>query len=162
MKDAANSNRYRSAARSHDPANMAYLESTLGYRIKLGLVALYREIYESLGDTDLTLVQFSVLCIALDNPGIAQSEIASALGVERPRLVPIIDSLEQRDLAERRPNPIDRRSRMIFLTPKGETCVKSLKKNFDAHQAQLRSRMGGDKFDSLMDALDWIVKNTQK
>ena len=162
MKNGANSNRYRSASRPQNPADLSYLEGTLGYRMKRALVALYREIYDSLGDTDLTLVQFSVLSIALDNPGIAQSEIAKALGVERPRLVPIIDSLEQRGLAERRPNPIDRRSRMIFLTPKGKTNMSGLKQSFDAHQTQLKSRMGHDTFDGLMEALDWIVKNPQK
>jgi len=162
MKDDANSNRYRSAARTHDPADMTYLEGTLGYRMKLALVALYREIHESLGDTDLTLVQFSVLCIALDNPGIAQSEIANALGVERPRLVPIIDSLEQRKLAERRPNPIDRRSRMIFLTPKGKTRTKALKKSFDNHQNKLRSQLGNETFSHLMKTLKSIAQKKQK
>ncbi|WP_424830237.1 MarR family winged helix-turn-helix transcriptional regulator [Ruegeria sp.] len=136
--------------------DLSYLESTLGYRMKRALVALYRGIYDSLGGDGLTLVQFSVLSIVQDNPGIAQSELAKALGVERPRLVPVIDTLEKRGLAERRQNPEDRRGRMIYLTADGTFCIRQLKMKFDAHQKTLRDQIGGVTFDQLLGTLERI------
>lgn len=139
--------------------DLSYLESTLGYRMKRALVHVYRGIHDSLGETGLTLVQFSVLSIVQDNPGIAQSELSAALGVERPRLVPLLDTLEKRGLAERRQNPEDRRGRMIHLTPKGASCITALKTRFDAHQETLKTQMGADRFNQLLGNLAWISDN---
>lgn len=162
MPNPKTANESLEGGQKHLDPDLSYLESTLGYRMKRALVELYRGIYDSLGDNPLTLVQFSVLSIAQDNPGIAQSELAKALGVERPRLVPLIDRLEKLGLAERRQNPEDRRGRMIFLTPDGETRINELKQSFDAHQSKLISELGTEKFHILMESLEWIVQTSTK
>ncbi len=159
MEDAENTTLSCDEARPDRSPDLSYLESALGYRMKCALVELYRGIYESLGDDGLTLVQFSVLSIARDNPGIAQSEIAGALGVERPRLVPVIDALEKRGLAERCRNPEDRRSRMIYLTREGMSYIDRLKLKFDSYQDSLREEMGGVAFKQLLEALAWISES---
>jgi len=159
MEDAENTTLYCDGAGPDRLPDLSYLEATLGYRMKRALVGLYRGIYESLGDDGLTLVQFSVLSIARDNPGIAQSELAGALGVERPRLVPVIDALERRGLAERYRNPEDRRGRMIYLTREGMSHIDRLKLKFDTYQDALREKMGGVAFDQLLEALAWISDN---
>ena len=159
MEDAENTTLSFGEAKPDRSPDLSYLEATLGYRMKRALVELYRGIYESLGDDGLTLVQFSVLSIARDNPGIAQSELASALGVERPRLVPIIDALEKRGLAERCQNPEDRRGRRIYLTREGTFRIDRLKLKFDSHQDSLRDEMGEAAFSRLLEALAWISEN---
>ena len=48
-----------------------------------------------------------------------QKELATALGIEGPSLVRLLDNLERRGLIERREDESDRRARGIYLTPAG-------------------------------------------
>ncbi|MCY4152553.1 MAG: MarR family transcriptional regulator [Aestuariivita sp.] len=141
-----------------DNSGLSYLESTMGYVMKRAQMELNRSIYECLGDTELTLVQFSVLSIAQENPGIAQSELAQVLGVERPRLVPIVDRLEELKLAQRRKNPEDRRGRMIYLTTEGHSRINQLKAKFNQHQEWLRQELGETQFDETLVVLRQLLK----
>src|SRR5258708_19911290 len=49
--------------------------------------------------------------------GVRQKELATALGIEGPSLVRLLDSLERRGLIERREDERDRRPRAISLPP---------------------------------------------
>src|SRR5437660_10014590 len=51
--------------------------------------------------------------------GVRQKELATALGIEGPSLVRLLDSLERRGLIERREDETDRRARGIYLTEAG-------------------------------------------
>src|SRR6266404_7806280 len=51
--------------------------------------------------------------------GVRQKELATALGIEGPSLVRLLDNLERRGLIERREDESDRRARGIYLTPAG-------------------------------------------
>jgi MarR family transcriptional regulator for hemolysin len=51
--------------------------------------------------------------------GVRQKELATALGIEGPSLVRLLDSLERRGLIERREDESDRRARGIYLTDAG-------------------------------------------
>ena len=137
----------------------SYLDSTLGYRMKRAIVALYDEIYRELDDATVTLVEFSVLCLAKDNPGLTQTVLAKTLAVERPRIVPIIDKLERLKLAERRPSLKDRRRKLVFLTSTGAVEIKRLQCLFDAHQNKLRTQMGAKSFNELMLLLEWFNRS---
>jgi MarR family transcriptional regulator for hemolysin len=50
---------------------------------------------------------------------VRQKELATALGIEGPSLVRLLDSLERRGLIERREDESDRRARGIYLTQAG-------------------------------------------
>jgi len=49
--------------------------------------------------------------------------LAEALGVDAPYATLIVDSLEQRGLVERQPDPEDRRRKLVTLTPAGKDAV---------------------------------------
>jgi MarR family transcriptional regulator for hemolysin len=51
--------------------------------------------------------------------GVRQKELATALSIEGPSLVRVLDSLERRGLIERREDESDRRARGIHLTRAG-------------------------------------------
>jgi DNA-binding MarR family transcriptional regulator len=57
-------------------------------------------------------------------PGQSQQVLAQQLGTPPSRLVPLVDSLEGRELIERRRNPEDRRNYALYLTPKGGQFMK--------------------------------------
>ena len=71
----------------------------------------------------LSPAQYSALVVIAANPGRKQSEIAGALGIQRPNFVAMMDELERRGLAERLRTPVDRRSRALALTAAGSALV---------------------------------------
>jgi MarR family transcriptional regulator for hemolysin len=69
--------------------------------------------------------------------GVRQKELATALGIEGPSLVRLLDSLERRGLIERREDGTDRRARGIHLTPAGLELAGRVAKISAQIQAQL-------------------------
>lgn len=57
-----------------------------------------------------------------DGP-LSLSGLAEAVGVDAPYATLIVDSLEQRGLVERQPDPADRRRKLVTLTPAGRDAV---------------------------------------
>jgi DNA-binding MarR family transcriptional regulator len=53
--------------------------------------------------------------------GITVSELARLAGVRKQSMAQAVDQLERMGYVERRPNPRDRRSRLVFLTERGES-----------------------------------------
>jgi DNA-binding MarR family transcriptional regulator len=51
--------------------------------------------------------------------GITVSELAEVAGVRKQTMAQAVDQLECTGYVERRPNPSDRRSRLVFLTDRG-------------------------------------------
>jgi DNA-binding MarR family transcriptional regulator len=51
------------------------------------------------------------------------SGLAEAIGVDAPYATLIVDSLEERGLVERQPDPADRRRKLVSLTPAGREAV---------------------------------------
>jgi DNA-binding MarR family transcriptional regulator len=52
------------------------------------------------------------------------SELASAVNVDAPYATLIVDNLEERGLVERRPDPADRRRKLVALTPEGKEAAQ--------------------------------------
>lgn len=69
--------------------------------------------------------------------GVRQKELATALSIEGPSLVRVLDSLERRGFIERREDESDRRARGIHLTPAGHELAVRAAKIGAAFQARL-------------------------
>ncbi len=65
----------------------------------------------------LTRSQWSVLAHLARQEGINQAALAQILEIEPITLVRLLDRLQAAGLVERRPDPNDRRARVLFLTP---------------------------------------------
>jgi DNA-binding MarR family transcriptional regulator len=122
--------------------DLSYLEGTIGYAIRRAQLSVFADIYRAFGELAVTTAQFSVLAVVADNPGCSQAELAAALGVERPRMVPLIDALERRGLVRRVSPARDRRLRQIHLTQRGRRLLQALKRRFAGHQRRLLKRLG--------------------
>src|SRR3954449_1932295 len=85
------------------------------------LAARSRELFrEGLAETGLHPREFAVLNIIASQPGITQHAIGENTDIDPSTMVALLDGLEQRGLAERRPHPDDRRKRAVHLTSRGE------------------------------------------
>ncbi len=79
--------------------------------------ALASERLEPLG---LTPRAWGVLSTLVESGPLTQIELATATATDRTAMVYLLDELEQQGLVERMPNPDDRRSYLIHLTPQGK------------------------------------------
>jgi MarR family transcriptional regulator for hemolysin len=67
--------------------------------------ALDYELREKVG---VTIGQWKVIVILVNQNGLTQKEIADRLGLEGPTLIPIIDKMEKEGLVVRKEDPSDR------------------------------------------------------
>ena len=85
---------------------------------------------EVVGEAGLTPLQYGVL-IHLSKltgkPGIEQNSLAGRLNVDRNTASVLVEQLVKRELVERRVNGVDRRERLLSLTPKGERVYGELR-----------------------------------
>src|SRR5205823_5155015 len=79
--------------------------------------ALASERLEPLG---LTPRAWGVLSTLTESGPLTQIELATATATDRTAMVYLLDELERQGLVERMPNPGDRRSYLIHLTPQGK------------------------------------------
>jgi DNA-binding MarR family transcriptional regulator len=90
------------------------------------------------------------------NPGLAQSEIADAVGIEPARLVRILDELERRGWIERMRSASDRRSHALFLTTDGQKAFERIKRLARQHEDTVIAKVGAAKYKSLLKILKEI------
>jgi DNA-binding MarR family transcriptional regulator len=137
--------------------DMTPLDDSVGFLLKRAQIAFSGHMHTIFAEFDITAVQFSALTVTANNPGIAQGELAAALDVERPRIVPVLDNLERRGLAERRQDSQDGRSRRIHLTDDGATLLAELQQRFAALEAWLADTLGHQTRNRLIAALRIII-----
>jgi DNA-binding MarR family transcriptional regulator len=68
------------------------------------------------------------MTIVASQPGLSQQELHAKTAIDPSSMVAVIDELEALGLAERRPDPEDRRVRTIFLTALGEQKLKRVRR----------------------------------
>ena len=110
----------RAAAREQTddrkPLDIGVLNEHLGYFIRRLQVWVFQDFIRTLAPVDIRPAQYSVLVVIAANPGLSQSDLADRLGIERARLVRVLDKLEKRGLTQRLASPTDRRSHALRLT----------------------------------------------
>jgi MarR family transcriptional regulator, transcriptional regulator for hemolysin len=77
--------------------------------------ALDSELREKVG---VSVGQWKVMVMLVNQDGLAQQELAERLGLEGPTLIPIIDKMEKDNLVVRRVDSSDRRNNRIYRTEK--------------------------------------------
>jgi MarR family transcriptional regulator, transcriptional regulator for hemolysin len=91
-----------------------------GFRVSRIARRLRQAVDAELGAYGLTEATWRPLAyVGRLGAGVRQKELATALGIEGPSLVRLLDNLERRGLIERREDETDRRARGIYLTPAG-------------------------------------------
>lgn len=118
------------------------LASKLGYVLRRAQLAVFDEIITALAEVGLRPAQYAVLMLLEHAPGLKQSEVAEALGIQRANFVALFDGLERRGLARRSPTPNDRRSYALHLTEGGRELLVRAARIDAGHEAHLDARLG--------------------
>lgn len=77
-----------------------------------------------------------ILLLIDANPGVTQTRLAQAVGIDRSTLVGLLHALEARELIERRRGE-DRRTNGVWLTQRGRRLVASLKQRIRVHERRV-------------------------
>ncbi len=91
-----------------------------------------------LQDYNVTPAQFEVLSRLSVDPGITQQALAEKLLVTKGNVCGLISRLEEQGLVERRSDPEDRRSNLLFLT---EAAQKLASQVIPAHEGFIQEHM---------------------
>ena len=83
------------------PLDIGVLAGHLGYFIRRLQVWVFQDFIRTLAAIDIRPAQYSVLVVIAANRGTSQSQLSSRLGIERARLVRLLNRLEKRGLVER-------------------------------------------------------------
>jgi DNA-binding MarR family transcriptional regulator len=114
---------------------------------------VFDDAIRAFADLDLRLAQFSVLALLSHRPGLRQSAVATALGIQRANFVALLDGLESRGLARRAASPKDRRCHALYLTAEGERVLARANARLAAVEAHLDAKLGPGGREHLLDML---------
>lgn len=122
-----------------DGLDYGILPGLIGYQLRRAQLAAFQHFAAATGG--MTPGRFGVLTLIAANPGLSQSDLAAALGIDRSTLVPVIDELEAKHLVARLPSPSDRRTNALHLTREGEAsrheCERRVRRHEDDMAGQL-------------------------
>lgn len=134
-------------------ADVGPLANMLGYVLRRAQLAVFDEVIAGFAELELRPAQFSVLSLLHHAPGLKQSDVAAALGIQRANFVVLFDGLERRGLAQRRPSPNDRRSYALYLTPAGSALLDRANRLEAEHEARLDAKLGPGGREQLLELL---------
>jgi DNA-binding MarR family transcriptional regulator len=129
-----------------DSVKYGELNNHLGYFVRRAQYWIFRDVNPKLERLKLDVVRYSILELISANPGISQIQLSGALGIERARLVALLDELQGLDLLVRKRSVTDRRSHELHLTAVGCSVLKEANALITAHEERLVQRMGAENY----------------
>jgi len=142
--------RRRTAPTRRRELNLDVLTRHIGYFVRRLQVAVFQDFIRSLEPADLRPGQYSVLVLIGANPALRQADVAAELGIERARLVRVLDELARRGLIERSASATDRRAHALHLTASGEALLARAKRLAAQHEARIARRIGARRHKALL------------
>lgn len=97
-----------------------------------------------------------ILLLIDANPGVTQSRLAQAVGLDRSTMVGVLHALEGRALLERRRGE-DRRTNGLWLTRGGRLLVEGLKRRIRVHERRVASRLTAQERAQLLALLEKLA-----
>ena len=134
---------------SSDPADSYRLEHQVGYWLRRAYqrhMAIFAGI---MSDLDLTSMQFAAMVKLHELKAVSQTELGRLTGMDRATISGVVARLKRRNLVLYKPDPLDRRSRIIALTPAGDTLLQEAMQRIGRVTEQTLEPIGSADRDSL-------------
>ena len=132
-----------------DPADSYRLEEQVGYWLRRAYqrhMAIFAGI---MSDLDLTSMQFAALVKLHELKAVSQTELGRLTGMDRATISGVVARLKRRELVHYRPDPLDKRSRIIVLTPAGEVLLADAMQRISQVTEQTLEPIGAAERESL-------------
>jgi DNA-binding MarR family transcriptional regulator len=107
----------------------------------------------------VTRAQWQVLATLRRHEGINQGGLAEQLDVEPITVCRMVDRLQEADLVERRADVADRRSWLLYLTPRAHQLLEQLRPLADALIEDMLEGISADERQALEQALEQMRAN---
>jgi MarR family transcriptional regulator for hemolysin len=124
------------------------------YKILQGRVAATLEAF------NLSASEWSIIGIVSEHKnGLNLASIADVLGVEPPLVTILIEGLVRKNLVKKADHPIDKRVKLIFITPKSKNLIPEIEQSLKGVLNELLSGLSIDDLQAYKKVLETIVKN---
>lgn len=147
----------KSRIKKDAPVKMGPLTSLLGYRLRRAQQHVFRDFATKFTSRNITPGQTGLLILIRENPGISQTALARAVGIERSTLGEIIERLTARHLVSRNRSQKDRRSFALELSPEGAEFLGSLLEGISGHEQKITRHLNDEERKTLMQLLEKLV-----
>lgn len=135
------------------------LRNLVGYHLRMAQVMIFKDFDRELAELEITPAIFGVLEILNHNKGLTQTRLATAIGLDRSSLVPLLDKLEKRQLIAREVSPEDRRSNHLHLTVEGGQLLSEASRRVKVHEERALASLTKSEVKILIQLLKKIGKN---
>lgn len=139
-------------------------EETVDYHIKSAWHAISRMYNQQAVQEDFTTAIGFVLININSKEGTPATKIAPLMGLEARSLTRMLKSMEEKELIFRKPDPVDKRSVRIFLTPEGkrkkEISVKTIME-FNEQVREVVSEQELNDFFMVFQKINQVIENIQ-
>lgn len=133
------------------------LKRSLGIRL-VGLARRWRHcLDDNLAAAGLSDATWAPLIhLEESGDGLWQKDLARLVGVEGSSLVRLLDILEAGEMIERRPDPLDRRAKRIFLTQAGRLAVVGIRRQIEQIEDDMLCDLADDDIAVMLSAFERI------
>jgi DNA-binding MarR family transcriptional regulator len=125
------------------------------------MMRLFRkDLFARLGDqAGLTGIRPSHLHVFANMVGGGRrlTELADAASMSLSSMQELVDDLERRGIVERRPDPSDRRAKLIVLTDQGLAALAPVGSIIAGLEREYADRIGDERFEEMCLALDALI-----
>jgi DNA-binding MarR family transcriptional regulator len=135
------------------------VEGRLGYLLRQAYQAMRGQIDAAARAHGITAPQFSVMSVLDHEPGLSGAQVARQSMLRAQTVHEIVLLLERDGLAERRPDPSDRRARVVFLTAEGTRVLRAV----DADVARIeREALDGASIEQQQALISGLVRCAER
>jgi len=144
---------------ANEDLDQGALPQLLGYQLRRAQFVVFGQFQKTLAKRFVTPGQYGILTLIGRNPGLTQSALARAVGVERSTMVAVIDKLEKAQFVERCPSPVDRRSYALMLTDEGNKLLLELEPLVQKHDDHISTILNPEEKANLLELLTRLCDN---
>ncbi|MES2999329.1 MAG: MarR family winged helix-turn-helix transcriptional regulator [Pseudomonadota bacterium] len=108
-------------------------------------------------DFDVTPVQFAILNALIDDPGEDQVTLAGNVAYDAATFGSVIGRLESKGWVRRKADAVDRRRKLLWVTPEGEAAAAAMKRAVTKAQGRILGPLDADERRQLVGLLGKLV-----
>lgn len=129
----------------------------LGFHLRMAQATAFQAFARQTQEFEVRPGRFALLMLIGRNPGIRQTALSRAVGLDKSTLTPALADLKRRGLVERRRDANDKRATHLLLTRAGETMLQEMVRRAAKHEENIERIIGRDNKPRLMALLRQII-----
>ncbi|HUR89382.1 MAG TPA: MarR family winged helix-turn-helix transcriptional regulator [Ramlibacter sp.] len=115
---------------------------------------------EETAEFGVTPVQFAILNALIEDPGEDQITLAGRVAFDAATFGSVIGRLESKGWVKRKADANDRRRKLLWVTPEGESAAMAMKRAVGKAQAKILGPLSAEERDQLLVLLDKLVNRS--